>query len=67
MDASKTSLVHGTLGGTLLELLHNNTTNPFLETAIMSAIGAAMSFIVSWSLKEMIGWVRSFLRRRKPQ
>jgi hypothetical protein len=44
----------GTIGGTVLVLLLQLTTSEMLKTAVLAAIGAAVSFIVSLLLKWLV-------------
>lgn len=44
----------GTVGGTLLVLLLQLSATELLKTAILAGIGAAVSFLVSLSLKYII-------------
>lgn len=45
----------GTLGGTSLVLLALNST-AVLETVVLAALGAAVSFCVSIGLKSLLRW-----------
>lgn len=45
---------HGTVGGILLVLLSNITGAELLKTVILAATGAAVSFIVSFSIKWIV-------------
>ena len=51
----------GTIGGTLLVLLVNTSSGDLLKVTIQAAVGAAVSFFVSWLLNL---WMR---RRKKKQ
>jgi hypothetical protein len=46
----------GTIGGTLTILLVNIRSADILRTAILAAIGAAVSFAVSLLMKNLIRW-----------
>lgn len=61
MDTSQSSLPTkaGTAGGTLLVLLRLPATQ-ILETAILAAIGAAVSYLVTMGLK----WALRSLKRK---
>ena len=48
----------GTIGGTLLILFINLHTEEVLKTAILAAIGAVVSFIISMVLKLLIEKIR---------
>lgn len=48
----------GTIGGTLLILFINLRTEEVLETAILAAIGAVVSFTISMMLKLLIKKIR---------
>ncbi|MGV3529784.1 MAG: hypothetical protein ACO1OO_12870 [Flavisolibacter sp.] len=52
----------GTTGGTLLVVLLNISGEDILRTAVLAAVGAVVSFTVSYCLKKLVG----FLRGRKP-
>ncbi|HEY1021495.1 MAG TPA: hypothetical protein VGE06_04250 [Flavisolibacter sp.] len=45
----------GTIGGTLLVVLVQITTGELVKTAVMAAVGAVVSFAVSWVLQR---WVK---------
>lgn len=55
--ASNVPTKAGTAGGTLLVLLHISS-NQVLDTALMAAIGAAVSFLVTLGLRWLINWVK---------
>ncbi len=48
----------GTVGGTLLTIFANITSDDLIKTAILAAIGAIASFSVTLILKIFIRWVR---------
>lgn len=48
----------GTFTGTALTVAVNIGTGDILKTAILAAVGAAVSFCVSYGLKALIKWVR---------
>ena len=48
----------GMWSGTTLVVLANITPGELLETAILAAIGAVVSFMVSWMLKGCIRWYK---------
>jgi len=50
----------GTLGGTALVILAQLNLSQILETAVLAAVGAVVSFLVSLALKRL-------LRRRKKE
>jgi mannitol-specific phosphotransferase system IIBC component len=48
----------GTLTGTALALLMQVTNTELLKTVVMAAIGAAVSFLVSYTIKTILKWIR---------
>ena len=48
----------GTLTGTALVLLMQITNAELLKTITMAAIGAAVSFMVSFIIKALLKWMR---------
>jgi urea transporter len=44
----------GTVGGTLFVVLIHISSGEILKTAVLAAIGAAVSFSVSWGLKFLV-------------
>jgi len=50
----------GTIGGTLFILLLNITSAEVLKTAVLAAVGASVSFGISYLLNKL-------LRRRRPR
>ena len=48
----------GTIGGTLLSIFSNIPTTDYLRTAVLAALGAIVSFIVSILLKKLLQWIR---------
>ena len=44
----------GTTGGTLLVLVLNITGEDLLPTAVLAALGAVISYLVSWLMKRML-------------
>ncbi|MFB2117999.1 hypothetical protein [Parapedobacter sp. 2B3] len=55
MKASNLQLSIGTGGGTLLSVLGSIGMHDVLKTAVLAAIGAAVSFAASWALQKMWG------------
>lgn len=53
----------GTLGGTLLSTLVNLTGQDLLETGLLAAVGAVVSFVVSLTLSRL---VRGKWRKKSP-
>jgi hypothetical protein len=59
MDMSSLSETRaGTLGGTLLVLLCSLKPAQILETAVLAAVGAGVSFVVSFALKALLKKVK---------
>jgi len=48
----------GICSGTTLVVLANITPDELLETAILAAVGATVSFMVSWILKACRRWYK---------
>ena len=49
-----TATKSGTIGGTLLVLLLNITSEEVLKTAVLAAVGAVVSFFISYLLKRIM-------------
>lgn len=49
-----TAAKSGTIGGTLLVLLLNITSEEVLKTAVLAAVGAVVSFFISYLLKRIV-------------
>jgi mannitol-specific phosphotransferase system IIBC component len=45
--------ISGTAGGTIVVILANIQSADMLKTAILAAIGAAVSFIMTWMLNRL--------------
>lgn len=56
------SLSIGTVSGTLLSVLPNLNSSDLIRTAILAAVGAAASFIVSFLLKLVVEKIRSRIK-----
>ncbi|HEX2536043.1 MAG TPA: hypothetical protein VHK69_20015 [Chitinophagaceae bacterium] len=52
--SNHSSLRAGTTGGTLLILLTSLTGTDILRTVVLGAIGAAVSYLVSYLLKKLL-------------
>lgn len=57
MNQSFNQITSGTLTGTALALIVQITNAEVLKTIIMAAIGAAVSFVVSYSIKILLKWI----------
>ena len=55
MKPTNTQLGIGTGGGTLLSVVAQLGMHDMVKTAVLAAIGAAVSFAVTWALQR---WVR---------
>lgn len=53
------AIAAGTTGGTLLAFF-GVTTNAVIATVILAAIGAAISFMVSLALKELVKFIKNW-------
>ena len=58
MNQQLNQTASGTLTGTAMVLLMQVTNDEFLKTISMAALGAAVSFIVSFSIKALLKWLR---------
>ena len=58
MNQQLNQTASGTLTGTAMVLLMQVTNDEFLKTISMAALGAAVSFIVSFSIKALRKWLR---------
>lgn len=45
---------NGTVGGILLIFLTNITSGDLVKTVVLAATGAAVSFLVSWCMKQVM-------------
>ena len=59
------STVGGTIGGTVLVLLMNISTHDLAKTAVLAAVGAAVSFGCSVALKGAAASIKKWHCRRK--
>ena len=48
----------GTIGGTLLSIVSNIPTTDYLRTAVLAAVGAVVSFIVSMLMRKLLKWIK---------
>lgn len=46
----------GTIGGTLTILLANINSGDLIKTAVLAAVGALVSFMISYLMKELVKW-----------
>lgn len=57
------SLSIGTLSGTLLSVLPHLTSSDIIRTAILAAVGAAASFMVSFILRYIVNKIHHNLKQ----
>lgn len=58
MEPTDHSTRRGTLGGTLLVLIVQLNPEELLKTAVLAAIGASVSFVVTVGWKQLAQWVK---------
>ena len=46
----------GTIGGTLTIILANINSGDVIKTAVLAAVGALVSFVISFLLKKLVKW-----------
>ena len=48
----------GTIGGTITIVLANINSGDVIKTAVLAGVGALVSFVISYVMKELVKWWR---------